>query len=80
MSINIRLSIWYDAKPIFFGLLSREKRGGSEERCDEGKVIFNVFNVFNVFLTCLMKMKYYNLYNKLNCLSAITILLRQYTY
>ena len=48
---NFRLSSWYDVKPIvckriFFGFLSREKSGGgSEERCDEGKVIYHAFKL-----------------------------------
>ena len=46
VSTNFRLSSRYDVKPIFFWLLSREKSGeGSEERCDEGKVIYHVFKM-----------------------------------
>ena len=63
------------ANDFFLELLSREKSGGgSEERCDEGKVIYHVFKL------CLMKMKYYNLYNKLNCLSAIILIYSDNTY
>ena len=55
--------------------MSREESGeGNEERCDEGKVIYQVFKRF------LMKMKYYNLYNILNCLSAIILIYLDNTY
>ena len=55
--------------------MSREESGeGSEERCDEGKVIYQVFKLF------LIKMKYYNLYNILNCFSAIILMFSDNTY
>ena len=44
VSTNVRLSSWYDVKPIvckriFFGLLSWQKsEGGSEKRCEEGNL------------------------------------------
>ena len=41
---------------LFWGALSREEsRGGSEESCDECKVLYQVFKLF------LMKKKYNNL-------------------
>ena len=66
VTLNFYLSINIFCRRVCSGLrffyLSKEKSGReSEERSDEGKVIYHVFKL------CLMKMNYYNLYNKLNC-------------